>query len=84
MDGTSSGEVAPCTFSDRFHGRFRDVSEGKSPSELFSYVFTLRRAWKVLIEMRGGKDAGTVWLFIRWVSNQNPTISNHFLIQVGR
>lgn len=60
-------EVVPCTFSDRFQGRFRDVSEGKSPSELFSYVFTVRRAWKVLIEMRGGKDAGTVWLFIRWV-----------------
>ncbi|MFC3230125.1 ATP-binding protein [Marinibaculum pumilum] len=60
-------EIAPCTFTDTFHGRFRDVSEGRSRSEIFSYVFTLRRPWKVLIEMRPGPEAGTVWLFIRWV-----------------
>ncbi|WP_125182752.1 PAS domain-containing protein [Minwuia thermotolerans] len=60
-------EVAPCTFTDAFHGRFREVSQGRSVSELFSYVFTLRRTWKVLIEMRPGAEAGTVWLFIRWV-----------------
>ena len=60
-------EVAPCTFTDAFHGRFRDVSQGRSESELFSYVFNLRRTWKVLIEMRPGGGDGSVWLFIRWV-----------------
>ncbi len=60
-------EVAPCTFTDRFHGRFRDVSEGRLASVLFSFVFTLRRPWKVLVEMRPGADPGTVWLFVRWV-----------------
>ena len=60
-------EVAPCTFTDSFHGRFREILDGKSQSELFSYVFTLVRPWKVLIEMRPGVEPQTVWLFIRWI-----------------
>ena len=59
-------EVAPCTFTDEFHGRFNDICTGKVDTYIFSYVFTLRRPWKVLIQMRADKKPGNVWLFIRW------------------
>jgi photoactive yellow protein len=60
-------EVAPCTFTDVFHGRFQAVLNGRSKTEVFSYTFTLRTPWKVLIEMRAGVEPDTVWLFIRWI-----------------
>jgi len=61
-------DVAPCTFTPEFHGRFRDGLAGGSLSAIFSYVFRFaRESRKVLIEMRAGEAAGTVWLFIRWV-----------------
>ncbi|MEC9346852.1 MAG: ATP-binding protein [Pseudomonadota bacterium] len=61
-------EVAPCTFTDAFYGRFRRSFEADAPiSQIFSYTFSLRRPWKVLIELRKGTEPDTVWLFIRWV-----------------
>ncbi|WP_158044185.1 ATP-binding protein [Skermanella pratensis] len=60
-------DVAPCTFTPEFHGRFRDGVETGNLNIIFSYVFTFDQPMKVLIEMRSGRQPDTAWLFIRWI-----------------
>ena len=59
-------EIAPCTFTPEFHGRFQDGMEHGNLNVIFSYVFTFTQPVRVLIEMRSGRQPGTAWIFLRW------------------
>ncbi|HYC03518.1 MAG TPA: ATP-binding protein [Azospirillaceae bacterium] len=62
-------EVAPCTFTPDFFGRFEAMlRDGAHPAgAVFSYVFPFPgRPTKVLVELRAGADPGTVWVLVRW------------------
>jgi photoactive yellow protein len=59
-------EIAPCTFTPEFHGRFQDGMERGDLNVIFSYVFTFTQPVRVLIEMRSGRQPGTAWIFLRW------------------
>lgn len=59
-------EIAPCTFTPEFHGRFQDGMEHGNLNVIFSYVFAFTQPVRVLIEMRSGRQPGTAWIFLRW------------------
>ncbi|EWY40737.1 hypothetical protein N825_32945 [Skermanella stibiiresistens SB22] len=59
-------DIAPCTFTPEFHGRFRDGMEHGNLNVIFSYVFPFNQPVRVLIEMRSGRQPGTAWIFLRW------------------
>jgi photoactive yellow protein len=60
-------DIAPCTFTPEFHGRFRAGGGDDAVSTLFSYIFRIgKQPAKVLVEMRAAKELKGVWLFIRW------------------
>lgn len=70
-DGLTAGQnfftqITACDFTENFHTRFREVSAGKSSSEIFSHVFGLQRRDSILVELRPDTSPGNVWLFIRW------------------
>ena len=61
-------DIAPCTRTPEFHGRFAEGMAAGRLDALFEYVFPFpRRRMKVWINMRLGAEPGTAWIFVRWV-----------------
>jgi len=62
-------EVAPCTDTDAFHGKFRAGVESGSLNHLFEYVFDYQMAaTKVQVHMKKALQGDTYWVFVKRVS----------------
>lgn len=63
-------DVAPCTDTDAFAGRFRAGVESGSLNALFEYVFDYQMlATKVQIHMKQALNRDSYWVFVKRVSS---------------
>ena len=59
-------EVAPCTNSDEFYGRFRNGVESGSLNDLFEYVFDYKmKPTKVKVHMKKALTGDSYWVFVK-------------------
>lgn len=59
-------DVAPCTQSDAFFGRFQKLIEGQIESAIFEYLFDFRVApTRVLVHMKPASDPERYWVLVR-------------------
>jgi photoactive yellow protein len=61
-------EVAPCTKSPDFYGRFTAGESDPNFSTMFEYTFDYQmKPTKVKVHMKKGFDGNSVWIFIKRV-----------------
>lgn len=59
-------EVAPCTNSEEFYGRFKKGVESGSLNELFEYVFDYKmKPTKVKVHMKKAITGDNYWVFVK-------------------
>lgn len=59
-------EVAPCTNTDEFYGKFREGVRSGKLNSLFEYVFDYRMApTKVQVHMKQALQGDTYWVFVK-------------------
>ncbi len=59
-------EVAPCTNSDEFYGRFRKGVESGNLNDLFEYVFDYKmKPTKVKVHMKKALTGESYWVFVK-------------------
>lgn len=59
-------EVAPCTKSPEFHGRFKEGVESGSLNTMFEYVFDNNmQPTKVKVHMKNAVSGDTIWVFVK-------------------
>jgi len=61
-------EIAPCTKSPEFYGKFQAGAQDPNFSALFEYTFDYQmKPTKVKVHMKKGFDNNSVWIFIKRV-----------------
>lgn len=59
-------EVAPCTKSPEFYGRFTEGVESGSLNAMFEYTFDYNmQPTKVKIHMKNAVSGDTIWVFVK-------------------
>ncbi|MFP4643861.1 MAG: photoactive yellow protein [Spirochaetales bacterium] len=59
-------EVAPCTNSDEFYGRFKNGVESGNLNDLFEYVFDYKMTpTKVKVHMKKALSDDSYWVFVK-------------------
>ena len=59
-------DVAPCTKSPEFYGKFEMSKDDPKFSAMFEYVFDYQMTpTKVKVHMKRGFDGNSVWIFIK-------------------
>lgn len=59
-------EVAPCTNSPEFYGKFENGKHDAGFSTMFEYVFDYQMVpTKVRVHMKQGYEEKTIWIFIK-------------------
>jgi photoactive yellow protein len=59
-------EVAPCTNTDEFYGKFRDGVASGSLNSLFEYVFDYNmKPTKVQVHMKRALQGDSYWVFVK-------------------
>lgn len=59
------GDIAPCTNSDDFLGRFEKIKRGELDSAIFEYTFDHEmRPTRVMVHMKPAAESGRYWLLI--------------------
>jgi len=59
-------DVAPCTKTPEFYGRFQEGVKSGSLSVMFEYVFDYNMApTKVKVHMKNAINDGTYWIFVK-------------------
>ncbi|WP_374764719.1 photoactive yellow protein [Yunchengibacter salinarum] len=59
-------DVAPCTKTNEFHGRFQAIRDGKEDSVIFNYVFDYKMVpTKVKVHMKKALTGDSIWVFVK-------------------
>ncbi|MEN0019967.1 MAG: photoactive yellow protein [Planctomycetota bacterium] len=59
-------EVAPCTKSPEFYGRFKEGVESGSLNTMFEYIFDFNmQPTKVKIHMKNAVSGDSIWVFVK-------------------
>jgi len=59
-------EVAPCTKSPEFYGRFKEGVESGELNTMFEYVFDNNmQPTKVKVHMKNAVSGDTIWVFVK-------------------
>ena len=59
-------EVAPCTNSDEFYGRFKKGVQSENLNDLFEYVFDYKmKPTKVKVHMKKALTGDSYWVFVK-------------------
>ncbi len=62
-------EVAPCTNTDEFYGKFRSGVEAGNLNSLFEYVFDYdMKPTKVQVHMKKALQGDSYWVFVKRVT----------------
>lgn len=62
-------EVAPCTNTDEFYGKFKDGVSSGNLNSLFEYVFDYQMTpTKVQVHMKKALQGDSYWVFVKRIS----------------
>jgi photoactive yellow protein len=62
-------EVAPCTNTEEFHGKFKEGVDSGNLNSLFEYVFDYQMTpTKVQVHMKKALQGDSYWVFVKRIS----------------